>query len=569
MRALLIIGLLAIYEAAASDSSSGSPTRSPAPLVTSLNITVEDLWNIYIGPVETATVNTTVEPTPIPSSQLIPPPQLYYPSYLTGAQIPGQGKNESWSFPKGFWWGVTSASYQVEGAVKVDGRGPSLWDAFTHRAMSVADNQTGDVAINQYYTYKEDIQRIAAMGVKAYSFSISWSRIFPFGNGPVNEAGLQHYDDVIDTCLQYGVEPQVTLYHWDLPLYLQLSYGGWTNERIVEDYVAYAKVLLSRWGDKVAQWYTFNEPISFCGEYPVPDGYFTRTTSIPDAQQKFWCGHYMLLAAGKTYHLARSLNITAPVSVKNNGGYKLPRTNSSEDAEAVERAWAFNEGWFADPLFLGDYPSRLKNFTSSFLPEFTAEEKALIKGASDYFAHDAYTAAYYMAPDAGIAGCLADPSNSLYPKCYNSTYTLPASEGGWLIGPASDPNTRWLHKATEWLPAFLHYIERTWKPANGIVITEFGWTEPFEAYKTKREDILTDPVRSAYYHDYVEAMLTAVAEGVNLVGCLAWSIADNLEWTAGFTVKFGLQYVNLTTQERFYKASFFELANLFKTYIKE
>ncbi|RAH79262.1 glycoside hydrolase [Aspergillus japonicus CBS 114.51] len=569
MRVPFLAGLLAIHQVTALDSSTETLTTSSAPLGTSLNLTVEDLWNIYIGPVETAAVNTTVEPTPIPSSQLIPPPQLYYPSYLTGAQIPAQGKNDSWSFPKGFWWGVTSASYQVEGAVKADGRGPSIWDAFTHRAMSVADNQTGDVAINQYYTYKEDIQRIAAMGVKAYSFSISWSRIFPFGNGPINEAGLQHYDDVIDTCLEYGVQPQVTLYHWDLPLFLQLSYGGWTSEKIVDDYLAYARVLLTRWGSKVAQWYTFNEPISFCGEYPVPDGYFTTTTTIPAHQQKFWCGHYMLLAAGKTYQLARSLNITAPISVKNNGGYKLPRTNSSADAEAVERAWAFNEGWFADPLFLGDYPARLKNFTSSFLPEFTAAEKRLIQGASDYFAHDAYTAAYYMAPDAGIEGCLADPSNSLYPQCYNSTYTLPASEGGWLIGPASDPNTRWLHKATEWLPAFLHYIQRTWQPANGIVITEFGWTEPFEAYKSKREDILTDPVRSAYYRDYVEAMLIAVAEGVNLVGCLAWSIADNLEWTAGFTVKFGLQYVNLTTQERFYKASFFELASLFKTYITE
>jgi beta-glucosidase/6-phospho-beta-glucosidase/beta-galactosidase len=386
-----------------------------------------------------------------------------------------------------------------------------------------------------------EIQRIAAIGVQVYSFSISWSRIFPFGNGPINEAGLKHYDDVIDTCIKYGVKPYVTLYHWDLPLYLQLSYGGWVDERIVEDFVSYAKVLFERWGQKVPQWFTFNEPLSFCGEYPVPEGYFPKS-SIPNVQQRYWCGHHMLLANAKAYHLARSLNITAPISIKFNGGYKIPLTNSSADAEAAERGWAFQEGWFADPLFLtGDYPSRVKSFVSSFLPNFTAEEQKQIKGSSDIFTHDAYTAKYYMAPDAGIDSCVANSSNPLYPTCYNSTTTLPASEGGWLIGPAADSNSAWLHKATEWVPVFLHYIQNKWKPAGGIAISEFGFTEPFEYYKTLRQDILTDPIRTLYYQDYVKALLLAISEGVNVVGALAWSIADNLEWTAGFTVKFGLQ----------------------------
>ncbi|KAI9734854.1 MAG: hypothetical protein M1834_001933 [Cirrosporium novae-zelandiae] len=546
---------------------SNSTGTSPAAAATTyLNITVEDLWNLYIGPVVTADVTTTIEPTPIPSSELIPPPPLYYPSYLSGQEFVAQTKNASWSFPKDFWWGVSSASYQVEGAAKAEGRGPGLWDAFTHRAQTIADNATGDVAINEYYTYKREIQRIAAMGVDVYSFSISWSRIFPFGNGQINEAGLKHYDDVIDTCIKYGVKPYVTLYHWDLPLYLQLAYGGWIDERIVDDFLAYAKVLFQRWASKVPQWFTFNEPLSFCGEYPVPDGYFPKST-IPDAQQRFWCGRHMLLANAKAYKYARSINITAPISIKFNGGYKLPRTNSTQDKEAVNRAWAFQEGWFADPLFLtGDYPSRVKNFTSQFLPEFTSEEKAMIKGSSDIFCHDAYTSKYYMAPDAGLASCLTNTSNSLYPLCYNNTVTLPDSEGGWLIGPAADPNSAWLHKATEWVPIFLRHIQDTWKPANGIVISEFGLTEPFEYYKTSRADILTDPQRTAYYQDYVHAMLMAIADGVNLVGALAWSIADNLEWTAGFTVKFGLQYVNRTTQERYYKASFFHLAKLFDEY---
>lgn len=137
-------------------------------------------------------------------------------------------KNESWSWPEGFYWGVASAAYQVEGAVRDEGRGPATWDVLTHRVTDrIADNTTGDVTNNHYYLYKQDIARLAALKVPAYSFSISWSRIFPFGNGPINEQGLAHYDDVINTCIQYGIEPVVTMYHWDLPLNLQNTYGGW------------------------------------------------------------------------------------------------------------------------------------------------------------------------------------------------------------------------------------------------------------------------------------------------------------------------------------------------------
>lgn len=179
-----------------------------------------------------ASVNTTVSPTPVPSSELIPPPPLHYPSWMSGPQSPFVTKNESWSFPKDFWWGVASASYQVEGAVKDEGRSPSVWDALLHNVVGNSlQNDTGDVANNHYYLYKQgkwmraaaacwrraltrrraDIARLAAMGVPYYSFSISWSRILPFGRGPINEAGLAHYEDVINTCLEYGVKPAVTL----------------------------------------------------------------------------------------------------------------------------------------------------------------------------------------------------------------------------------------------------------------------------------------------------------------------------------------------------------------------
>ncbi|KAH8821859.1 glycoside hydrolase family 1 protein [Xylogone sp. PMI_703] len=545
----------------------GSQVANPAAFATSIGFTVDDFWNLFVGPVQKAHITTTVSATPIPTSELVPPPPLYYPTFPPGAQNPAFSKNESWKFPSGFWWGVASAAYQIEGAAADEGRGPSVWDVFTHRSTEITiGNETGDVGDNQYYLYKQDIARIAAMGVPYYSFSISWSRIFPFGRGPVNELALRHYDDLIDTCLQYGVKPAVTLFHWDLPLYLQNLYGGWLSEEIVGDFVEYARVIFSRYGNRVSQWYTVNEPIVFCQEYPYPENYF-KTVSIPPHQQQFFCGHHVLLAHAQAYHLGKSLGLNGTIAFKTNGGFKIPLTNSSDDALAVQRAWDFNEGWFANPVFInGDYPPALKEYVSTLGLSFTEEQKRLINDTADLFAHDAYTSSFYMAPDGGVQACLANSSNPLFPGCFNSTAINPA---GWKLGPAADPLSPWLQMATDWVPAFLHYIQDTWKPHGGIAVTEFGFSEPFEQLKTLKADILMDIGRTTYYRNYMQAILMAISEGVNVVGCLAWSIMDNLEWSDGYTVKFGMQYVNLTTYERSFKASFFEYVNAFKLYAED
>lgn len=251
-------------------------------------------------------------------------------------------------------------------------------------------------------------------------------------------------------------------------------------------------------------------------------GYF-KNVSIPPKQQPYFCGQSVLLAHSQAYRLGKSMMPDSQISFKNNGGYKVPLTNSSADAEAVQRAWDFNEGWFADPIFLtGDYPASLKEYISTFLRPLTASEMANIKGTADFFAHDAYTSQFYFAPDAGIAACVANTSNPLYPGCANTSYQYSAADGGWDIGPAADPGSPWLHKATDWVPAFLAYIQATWKPAGGIAVTEFGFAEPFEELKTVLGDILFDPIRSSYYHDYLEAILIAISEGTNVIGCLAW-----------------------------------------------
>ena len=378
-------------------------------------------------------------------------------------------------------------------------------------------NDTGDIGDNHYYLYKQDIARIAALGTQVYSFSISWSRIMPFGRDLINEQALAHYDDVINTCIQYNVTPAVTLYHWDLPVYLMNLYGGWLSESIVDDFVEYARVVFSRYGNQVGYWFTLNEPIVFCSEYPYPDGFFKKT-SIPAHQQPYLCGQSALLAHAKAYHLGKSLNLTGPISFKTNGGYKIPLTDSSADALAVQRAWDFNEGWFANPVFInGDYPSTLKAYTSTFLRNFTSEEQSLLKGSADLFAHDAYTSQFFFAPDAGIDACITNSSHPHYPSCANTSYTGPT---GWNIGYAADPGSPWLHIATDWVPAFLRYIHDTWKPSS-IAITEFGFSVPFEQMKTLSADIQSDLPRRVYYRAYMEGVLTAIAEGVPVVGTLA------------------------------------------------
>ena len=216
------------------------------------------------------------------------------------------------------------------------------------------------------------------------------------------------------------------------------------SEQIVPDFVAYANVVFSRYHDRVSKWFTVNEPIVFCGDYPLPEGYFAAS-SIPPKQQPWVCGQSVLLAQSQSYHLGKSINSSLLISFKNNGGYKIPLTNSSADLQATQRAWDFNEGWFADPIFLnGSYPASLNQYLSTFLRPLTTQEQANIAGTGDIFAHDAYTSQFYFAPDDGIEGCLANTSNSLYPSCVNTSYTYPDEDGGWNIGYAADPGAPWL-----------------------------------------------------------------------------------------------------------------------------
>lgn len=298
------LGGYAVAQSVTSGAVGSAVASSTASITTSLELTVDgksgqsssrsqnlitstDLWDIAVGPVSSANITTTVEATSVPSSSLIPPPFLAPYSFPTGRQIPEVTENASWSFPKDWMLGVAGAAFQVEGAANAEGRGPSVWDKLTRVPGYTAENQTGDITDNHYFLYKQgewlgldlpfhlrepplmwklDIARLAAIGINTYSFSISWSRIFPFGAGPINQAGIDHYNDVINTCIEYNITPVATLYHWDTPLFLQDKYGGWLSEDIVADFVEYARTCYEAFGDRVSNWYTLNEPIVFCNQ---------------------------------------------------------------------------------------------------------------------------------------------------------------------------------------------------------------------------------------------------------------------------------------------------------------
>lgn len=305
------------------------------------------LWQ-QVGPIQPPPFNTTVSPTPEPTAFSHPGPlHPLVPTYdnnLTGK-----------SLPPGFIWGVASSAYQIEGATKSEGKGPSIWDLLAHRVPNwVADNTTADVGALHYYLYKQDIARMAALGIQHFSPSISWPRIFPFGKGPVNQAGVAHYDDVIATLVESGITPVITLFHWDTPLALFNEYGGWTSEQIVDDFFNYAAFVIARYDKYVPIWYTINEP-QYCNwqysDYPAGQYYPAYDNITGGLKARFICGQYTLLAHAKIakwYH--EVFNGTGRISFKNSGNYFQPNnTNSSLDLASAQRNYDFSIGWFGGP----------------------------------------------------------------------------------------------------------------------------------------------------------------------------------------------------------------------------
>jgi beta-glucosidase/6-phospho-beta-glucosidase/beta-galactosidase len=395
------------------------------------------IWDM-VGPIATGPVTSTVTPTAEPSVYPQPDPQYYHA--LVGSGYP---EAQGLKLPSNFQWGFSSSAYQIEGAAKDEGKGPSIWDLLAHRVPNyVSDNTTGDVVAQHYYLYKQDFARLKSLGVRAFSPSFSWPRFFPFGNGPVNEEAISHYDNVISSMHENGIHAAVTLFHWDTPLALFSEYGAWTDPCIVDDFFNYAKFVITRYDEWVDEWFTINEP-QYCNwqyaGYPAGEYYPAPNGVTGGIEARFLCGHHTLLAHAKVakwYH--EEFKGLGRITFKNSGNYYEADSTKPEDEEARQRNFDFSIGWFGGPWTDGDYPQSLKDTLGDLLPTLTQAEKDMIKGSCDFYAIDPYSSFLAFEIDGGLEACTSNRSHPAFPDCAGSASVAP---NGYVypISPSSLP----------------------------------------------------------------------------------------------------------------------------------
>ncbi len=437
------------------------------------------------------------------------------------------------AFPANFRWGAASAAYQIEGAWNVDGKGPSIWDEFSHRPGKVLGNHTGDVACDHYSRYRDDVAIMREIGLQSYRFSVSWPRVLPNGVGEVNSKGLDFYSALVDSLLEAGIEPWITLFHWDYPLGLY-NRGGWLNRDSVEWFGEYADIVVCRLGDRVRHWITLNEPQCYIvlGHH---DGWHAPGDRL-GASQVWTAMHHTLMAHGRAVQAIRAASPQpAIVGYAPNMNAKIPFEETPENIEAAKKVYfevTPNSHWglsvWADPVYLGTYPEEAEKIHGFAWPRVTSEDLALIHQPLDFIGCNIYTGGHVKLGEAG-----AQPQN------------VP-----WPVGGPSG--------ALDWLqviPDSLYWSARFQTERYGnlpFVVTENGLCNlDWVAMDGK----VHDPQRIDYMHHYLNGLKRAASEGIPLGGYFYWSILDNFEWAEGYKSRFGLVHVDYETQRRTVKDS--------------
>ncbi|XP_034219429.1 beta-glucosidase 12-like [Prunus dulcis] len=450
------------------------------------------------------------------------------------------------SLVPGFTFGTATASYQLEGAAKLDGRGPSIWDTFTHNhPEKIDDHKNGDVAIDQYHRYKEDVAIMKDMGLDAYRFSISWSRILPNGtvSGGINKKGIEYYNNLTNELLRNGIEPLVTLFHWDVPQALEEKYGGFLSTRIIDHFKEYAELCFKEFGDRVKHWTTLNEPYTISNHgYTIgihapgrcSAWYDTNCLGGDSATEPYMVTHHLLLvhaAVVKLYKEKYQAFQKGVIGITVVSHWFEPAWKTRKDIDAAFRALDFMYGWFLDPLTRGDYPHSMQSIVGDRLPKFTKQESKLLSGSFDYIGINYYSARY--ASD--VSTNYFVPPNYLTDLRVNVTTEL----NGVPIGQraASD----WLYIYPKGLYDLILYTKKKYNDPV-IYITENGMDE-FNNPELPLEKVLDDSNRIDYYYRHLCYLQAAIKKGAKVKGYFAWSLLDNFEWNKGYTVRFGINYV--------------------------
>lgn len=466
-------------------------------------------------------------------------------------------------FANDFLLGAATASYQVEGAWDQDGKGPTNWDEFTKIPGKTFEGTNGDIAIDHYNRYKEDVALMAEMGLESYRFSISWARIFPEGTGRVNQKGIDFYNNLIDECLKYGIVPFVTLYHWDLPLALEKK-GGWLNKETTEAYVDFAKLCFNEFGDRVKHFITFNETVVFCSL-----GYM-RGAHPPgiqnDPKKYFQATHNVFYAHAKAVIEYKNLNLFGEIGLSHVFNPAFSVDDSEDNLFAQEHANQFKMNWFFDPILLGKYPEYVVKQLEQEgnLPEWTTEELDTILNAAplnDFIGLNYYQPMRVQKVQGEIESremtrenATGAPGGPSYDNVYQTVkmndkrYT----KWDWEISP--EGFVRGLEMLKEQYGQVKIYITE-----NGL-----GDEDPII------EGEICDIARIHFIKEHLAAVRKAISHGVNIKGYFAWSAIDLLSWLNGYKKQYGFIYVDHKDGlKRKKKASFYWYRDVIANRIEE
>ncbi|HEX6871340.1 MAG TPA: family 1 glycosylhydrolase [Micromonosporaceae bacterium] len=445
-------------------------------------------------------------------------------------------------FPAGFRWGAATAAYQIEGAVATDGRTPSIWDTFSETPGRVVGGHTGHIATDHYHRYRDDVALMRRLGLAAYRFSVSWSRVQPAGAGPANPAGLDFYRRLVDELLDQGIEPWLTLYHWDLPQPVEQA-GGWPARDTAARFADYVALVHGALGDRVTNWITLNEP--WCSSF-LGYGSGAHAPGRREPAAAVAAAHHLLLGPGLAVSAIRAGSPQAQVGTTLNLYAVSPASDSPDDHEAARRVDGLGNRFFLDPVLRGRYPADvlddLRPVTDcAFIREGDLATIAVplsFLGINYYSRH--VGAAPHPGPG-GLVGWAGDGAGTAYPGSAGVRFVkrgLPTTEMGWEID-------------ADGLTEVLLRVAREY-PSLPLFITENGAAFPDQVAP---DGSVPDPQRQAYLGAHLRACHDAIEQGVPLGGYFAWSLLDNYEWAWGYTRRFGLVYVDYASQARTPKAS--------------